>query len=140
MPDTLTGLLREAACNHRCLTHGFGCGVAEATCKPDLTYKCPKCQTLALAEELERQLAAAQAQMEAIRSRVPSETECPCETCNDLREILAATPAAALAAHDERVRREALEDVLTWLLTDESLGNRQHIASRLRERLGGGNG
>lgn len=38
-------------CNHRCFTHGYGCGLAEETCNADPKYHCIKCAALA---ELEK--------------------------------------------------------------------------------------
>lgn len=113
MPS-LTGLLREMACG----CHG-GTAVTAfyvengevISRKPD-DPRCARCQALALAKEQERQLAAAQAQVDALRSwashlrgcAIWHDADCSC----GLMEALA-NSTAALDEHDERVRREALE-------------------------------
>lgn len=111
MSDTLTGLLREMACSCPDFTEP---GI--------LSYpagnKCARCRALALAEEQERQLAAAQAALRRIhkgacltaqdsKSR-DDDRYCIADVINTASAALFDN-AAALDAHDERVWREALE-------------------------------
>lgn len=47
--DRILGLekaLRQLACRCKCFTHGYGCGLEEATCKRDWDHPCPKCVAL----------------------------------------------------------------------------------------------
>ena len=39
--------LRDQPCRCRCMTHGHGCGLQEATCRKDGRYKCTRCAALA---------------------------------------------------------------------------------------------
>jgi hypothetical protein len=38
--------LRKQPCRCKCKTHGFGCGLQEATCQQDYSYKCSRCAAL----------------------------------------------------------------------------------------------
>lgn len=38
--------LTSQPCNCRCSTHGYGCGVQDATCHKDTTFKCTRCAAL----------------------------------------------------------------------------------------------
>lgn len=44
--DVLAKALEEQPCRCKCLTHGFGCGIGEATCRKDYSYKCSRCEAL----------------------------------------------------------------------------------------------
>ena len=45
--DALAKALRDQPCRCKCLTHGFGCGIGEATCHKDYSYECSRCEALA---------------------------------------------------------------------------------------------
>lgn len=49
--ERLMEALDNAPCKCKCFTHGYGCGLEEATCKRDWKNPCYKCKALAAQPE-----------------------------------------------------------------------------------------
>lgn len=178
MPNTLTGLLREKGRFYgpgappwigdalalaeeqerewsNCAQHlAVSRGLLDAALKHNEILVDGQATSNAKIAESERQLAAAQASFIALRDGIDTnQMHCnPLDGMSSHRYVVdraLANGTATLAAHDERVRREALEsaakslesDIVGWMETTENDNLKRMVAAWLRERAkGGGNG